>query len=315
MPIVPASVAIAFGLAYGVRQYAAWRRERAVERQLPRDADGVIRGAGPVEHAGTGRGAVLLLHGFGDTPQALGTLAASLASRGWTTRALLLPGHGRSLPDVARSRAEHWIAHARHELEALRARHEAVHLVGLSMGGAIAAVLAAEDAGTPRAPRSLTLLAPYVDMPRPVRRLARCHRIFTPFVPYAAGRSERSIHDPEAAARTLGYGVLTPRLLRELLRIVERTHDALPRVAAPTLWVQSVLDNRLTPQAARVGFGRLGAAEKRMEWLEGCGHVITVDYEHARVTELVAAWLDAHASPAGGAAGPTLAPARSAGTI
>ena len=315
MPIVPASVAVAFGLAWGARQYAAWRRERLSERLLPRGADGVIRGAEPAAFDGGTRGGVLLLHGCGDTPQAVRDLAAALAARGWTTRAPLLPGHGRSLADFARSRAPHWIAHARQELEALRERHDEVHLVGLSMGGAIAAIIAAEDAEAGRAPRSLALLAPYVDMPRPVRRLARCHRLFTPFVPYAAGRSERSIHDPEAAARTLGYGVLTPRLLRELLRIVERSHAALPRVTSPTLWVQSVHDNRLAPQSARVGFDRLGAADKRLEWLDGCGHVITVDYEHLRVTGLVADWFESHAAGAAGAGGPALAPGRPAGTI
>ena len=315
MPIVPASVAIALGLALGVRQFAAWRRERAFERLLPRGDDGIIRGAEPVEYEGTGRGAVLLLHGFGDTPQAMRDLAAALAARGWTARAALFPGHGRALPDFARSRAEHWIAHARRELETLRARHEAVHLVGLSMGGAIAAILAAEDAEAGRDVRSLALLAPYVDMPRPVRRLARSHRLFTPFVPYAAGRSDRSIHDPEAAARTLGYGVLTPRLLRELLVVVERAHDALPRVAAPTLWVQSVHDNRLAPQSARVGFDRLGAGEKRMEWLDACGHVITVDFEHERVSGLVAEWLESHAAGRATSGSAALAPPRPAGTI
>lgn len=315
MPIVPASFAIAFGLAIGIRQYAAWRRERASERLLPRRDDGIIRGAEPVAIEGTGRGAVLLLHGFGDTPQALGGLASRLAEQGWTVRAPLLPGHGRSLPDFARARADHWIAHARRELDALRSTHESVHLVGLSMGGAIATILAAEEAGTPRAPRSLVLLAPYVDMPRAVRRLARCHLLFTPFVPYAAGRSERSIHDPEAAARTLGYGVLTPRLLRELLRVVERVHDALPRAAAPTLWVQSEHDNRLTPQAARIAFDRLGSSEKRIEWLDRCGHVITVDYERDRVAALVAEWLASHASPASAVGESTLAPRRAAGTI
>jgi carboxylesterase len=314
MPIVPASFAIALGIALGARQYAAWRRERASERLLPRGEDGIIRGAEPVSIRGGERGAVLLLHGFGDTPQALGDLAQRIADRGWTVRAPLLPGHGRSLPDFARSRAAHWISHARRELEALRATHDAVHLVGLSMGGAIAAILAAEDAGTARAPRSLTLLAPYVDMPRAVRRLARCHRLFSPFVPYAAGKSDRSIHDPEAAARTLGYGVLTPRLLRELLRIVERVHEALPRVAAPTLWVQSEHDNRLTPQAARVAFDRLGSVDKRAEWLDGCGHVITVDYERDRVAELVSGWIESHASPAA-VSESTLAPKRAAGTI
>ena len=88
------------------RVAAARGRERAVERRLRPGQDGVIPGAGPIrlDRPG-GAHAVLLVHGFGDTPQTLGYLARDLHARGYTVRAPLLPGHGRTLRAFAASRA------------------------------------------------------------------------------------------------------------------------------------------------------------------------------------------------------------------
>ena len=104
---------------------------------------------------------ILLLHGFGDTPQTLGLLARHLHACGFDVKAPLLPGHGRSVPAFMASRRADWLACARQELAAIRANHRSVSIVGLSMGGAIAAILAAEVKDI----TALVLLAPYLDMP------------------------------------------------------------------------------------------------------------------------------------------------------
>jgi len=62
---------------------------------------------------------------------------------------------------------------------------------------------------------------------------------------------------------------------------------ALPRVTAPTLYVQSREDNRLTPEVAARAFASIGARTKRLEMLSGCGHVLTVDFCRDRVAQLV----------------------------
>ena len=306
---------------------AAWVFRRSVARNvehasrlaLPPGRDGIIEGAGSIELHGAQRRAVLILHGFGDTPQTVSYLAAHLHGLGFTVRAPLLAGHGRTLREFGQSTADQWLATASRELGALQREHEAVGLVGVSMGGALAVILAAaagRDArqsrrlgapatvagpasraahrGAAAAPAALVLIAPYLSMRAPARRLATWHWMLSPFIRYLPSREEASIRDPDERRRNLGFGTVTPRLLHELQRLVSRARASLAGVLVPTLVVQSRTDNRIDPEAATGSFDRLGCTAKRFEWTEGGGHVITVDVGRERVLELTGEWLLAH---------------------
>jgi carboxylesterase len=296
LPLAAAAVA-----AYAaVRTAYAARHERAFARRWPAGDDGVIPGARTIDLEAQGQGAgraALLLHGFGDTPQTLAALAEYLHARGWSVRVPLLPGHGRTLPAFAASRADAWIDFARGEWERYRERHPRAALVGLSMGGAIASVLAAESSSPPPA---LALVAPYVSMPTTVRRAARVHWLVGAAFPYVSGGGERSVHDEEARAQSLAYGSCTPRLLAELADVVARARRALPALRMPTLVVQSRHDNRIPPEAAARAFELVGAPEKELVWTDVGGHIITVDVGRERVFALVADWLAAHEGAAVG---------------
>ena len=90
------------------------------------------------------------------------------------------------------------------------------------------------------------LLAPYVSMPTRLRNIASMFWAIDACVPYLRGRGgERSIHDPAERALSRAYGVVTGRLAFELSRVVKRARHALPRIAAPTLVIQSRRDNRI----------------------------------------------------------------------
>jgi carboxylesterase len=254
-------------------------------------------GAEPFELEATGGRAVLLVHGGGDTPQTLRYLADVLHAHGYAVRAPLLPGHGRELREFSRVTANAWIDAVRCEYRALRARYAWVGVVGLSMGGALAVQLAAEvGAALP----ALGLVAPYLSIPPFVRRAAKYSHLWGVLVPYVrSADSGRSIHDPAEEAKSRAYGVFTPAALRALVIAADRASALLPRVIAPTIVIQSREDNRITPAACESAYSALGTRDKRLVWVEGAGHIITVDRGRERVFEELVAWFDARAAAAG----------------
>jgi len=235
--------------------------------------------------------AVLLLHGGGDTPQTLRYLATELHARGFHIAAPLLPGHGRRLRDFARITADQLMDAANREYRTLRSSHEWVAVIGLSMGGALAAQLAADVPDLP----ALGLVAPYLGMPPRIERVARFAWLWGPIIPALRSGDAASIHDPEELRRSLAYGVFTAAALRALRELMHRAIEALPRITAPTLVIQSRTDNRITSADTERAFGLLGAREKRLEWITGAGHVITVDFGRERVIGSLVAWMEAHA--------------------
>ena len=316
VPVLPwaaAFAAIAAGL-FLLRLLTSRRYARGRPARLKLGADGIIVGAGPIGLSssdtpsdtpsgapGTRQPAALLLHGFGDTPQTLAHLATYLNDRGWTVRVPLLPGHGRTLSEWARTRAADWLDAARAELAALRRQHDAVALVGLSMGGALASVLAAEESARDAASATrdgqtarivaLVLIAPYLAMAWWMRTLAALHHVIAPVMPYAYAGGGPSILDPAEREQNLAYGVTTPRLVNDLAHVVRAARAALPHVTIPTLLVQSRFDNRVRPATAEWALATLGSADKRLVWIDRGGHIITVDHGHEEVASCVHNWL------------------------
>jgi carboxylesterase len=252
--------------------------------------DGIIAGAETIDLQGANSNGVLLLHGFGDTPQTLGLLADHLHGAGFGVRAPVLPGHGRSVEAFTRSRRVEWLDFARQELVGLRRRYPSVAILGLSMGGAIASLLAAENSDL----RTLVLVAPYLGMRLSYRVISAVSWIWGPFAGTVKSNSPRSIHDPAERAKNLGYGVYNGRLLYELWRLTYQARRALPLIHIPTLLIQSREDPRIALSIAERSFELLGTADKRLVLTVGAGHIITVDNGRERVFQAVREWLETH---------------------
>lgn len=270
------------------------------------DTAAIRPGAETIDLQEGGSHGVLLLHGFGDTPQTLALLARRLRKSGYSVLAPLLPGHGRSMESFGKSRASDWIAAAKDAFIDMRVRHDSVSIIGLSMGGALAVLIAAEQRGIP----ALVLIAPYLGMPKVLRVAAATHWLWGRLAGEVNGRNPRSIRDPIEREKNLAYGTVTGRELHELSKIVGRARKSLRDVRAPTLIIQSREDPRLSPAVAEFALKRLGSEEKQLVWTEGAGHIITVDYGRERVFAEVERWLSAHRDPSAAAAARNKAAAR-----
>ncbi|MGH7652700.1 MAG: alpha/beta hydrolase [Gemmatimonadaceae bacterium] len=233
------------------------------------------------------------MHGFGDTPQTLALLARRLHKSGYSVYAPLLPGHGRSMVAFGESGASDWIECAKTAYRSMRARHETVSVAGLSMGAALAVIVAAEFGELP----SLVLIAPYLGMPRVLKVLATTHWLWGSIAGELNARDPRSIRDPQEREKNLAYGKITGRALFELLKVVRLARRSLPHVRVPTLIIQSREDPRCPPEVANFALGALGSSEKKLVWTEGAGHIITVDFGREFVFSEVETWLRMHVGP------------------
>src|ERR1700693_1049338 len=250
----------------------------------------ILPGAGTIDLQEGGSHGVLLLHGFGDTPQTLALLTRRLRKSGYSVLAPLLPGHGRSMESFGNSRASEWIAAAEDAYIDMRGRHDSVSVVGLSMGGALAALLASKHREVP----ALILIAPYLGMPRLLRVAAATHWLWGRLAGQVNARDPRSIRDPIEREKNLAYGAVTGRELHELSSVVRRARKSLTNVQAPTLIIHSREDPRCPPALAEFTLKTLGSEEKKLVWTEGAGHIITVDYGRERVFAEVERWLNTH---------------------
>lgn len=108
---------------------------------------------------GTSREAVLCLHGFTGSPGIYLKLAHKLKEEHLTVFAPRLPGHGTMPEALAKVTHEQFIQASEEAFAILAEEFERVHIIGLSLGGALATVLAANHAGD-RVLGSVSLLSP-----------------------------------------------------------------------------------------------------------------------------------------------------------
>jgi carboxylesterase len=246
------------------------------------DVHPVLPGCEPWSSSGGGPHGALVLHGFTGSPVSMRPLAEALADAGFAVEMPRLPGHGTDTADMVETGWDDWLSEAERALEALQARTPdgRVVVVGLSMGGALAAALAeghAELAGI------VLINAPAA---APAELAAAVEEML-------AGGMEvmdsvgGDIADPDADEASYDE---TP--LRPLLTMIVAGQDVrarLPEVTIPALIITSRHDHVVNPADSDVLAEELGGPVERI-WLEKSFHVATLDYERAEVESATVAF-------------------------
>ena len=226
--------------------------------------------------------AALCLHGLTGTPHEVRPVAEALAARGVRARGIRMAGHGESIEVLARTRRDAWVERAAGALRELRAEHDRVFLVGVSMGGLVSlrlAQVAAVDAlvviGTPLA------LAP------PLPQLVRLLR---PVV-WARRKRGSDIRDPVARARHPETAAMPLDAVAELIALQREVVPALDRIRAPILVAHGRLDRTARPRDAERLHRSVGSQHRELLMLPRSGHVATVDYDGADLARAAADFL------------------------
>ncbi len=274
------STGCALGRHALVRDAARWPRHPQT---------GVIVGAETLD-LGDPRSATacLLLHGFIGTVSDFNQLPQRLADAGCYVRVLRLPGHGTSPEDLEEQTADALYAAVREEYDRLADRYAAVDVVGFSMGGALATLLASE-----RPVHRLVLIAPYYDVPM------RWYYVLPPhWWNHLVGRAFHflpkwrpfvCVNKKESKGAWPTYGAVSTKSVRmaEELGRRARQREVLAKVTTPVLHLHAKPDRAASPKAARKAVAAMASTDKQSVWYTRSNHILLWDYDAEDVEERV----------------------------
>jgi carboxylesterase len=215
-----------------------------------------------------GRTGVLLSHGFTGSPVSVRAWAEHLAAKGFSVRLPLLPGHGTSWEELARTPWRAWYGAYEQAYEDLARSTDRIVAAGLSMGGALALRLAAQHdvAG-------VVVVNPGLTFADPRARYAGLLKYVMRSVP-AIGNSIRLEGQDEGA-----YLRTPVAAVHQLAGLFRDTTALLPRVTAPTLVFRSDTDPVVPETSIEVLRQRLGSADLEIIRLTNSYHVATMDHD------------------------------------
>lgn len=239
------------------------------------DSPDILEGASPFE-LGEGDIGVLLVHGFTGSPQSMRLWGEALAEEGFSVKCPLLPGHGTRWEDMQKSKWRDWTGAAQDALDELSARCSMTFIAGLSMGGAIACYLAAENQD---AVAGICTVGAAVLNEDPRAYLLPVLKHLVPSLPGVSN----DIAEPGMAE--VAYDRVPLRAAAELLSLQHSTRDRLSRIGVPALLFHS-RDDHVVPASNMPYLAKnLGSNDVRMRWLERSYHVATLDHDREMIFE------------------------------
>jgi carboxylesterase len=235
-------------------------------RTEPEQAEGT-QAAAPAEPVA----GVLLLHGFGASPNSLRPWGEALAAAGMAVSIPRLPGHGTRWQDLNRTTEEDWLRAADEALTALHADHQHVYLMGISLGATLALRLAQ---------RRPAAVSGVVAVNAAVAGLPGTSAVLRAF--------RRSVKAPsdtvkKAGAVDVGYTRIPLRAAGSLRRLGAATLAASPQLAVPVLVVQSRDDRVVPPAQGALLWDALPADRRDRLEVADSYHVVPLDNDAAQL--------------------------------
>lgn len=229
----------------------------------------------PFSSAAIGDGArigVVLSHGFTGSPHSLRAWAQSLADAGFAVRMPLLPGHGTSWQDLARTRWTQWHGALDDAYLDLDSHCDHVFAAGLSMGGALALRIAAT-----RPAAGVILVNPGLVIDDPRAPLAGILKLVLKSTPAIANDILKPGMDEGAYPRT------PVAAAHELNKMFKDTIRLLPRITAPVRVFRSTVDHVVSETSIAALRRGLSNAPLTLTALANSYHVATLDNDAGEI--------------------------------
>lgn len=228
----------------------------------------MIEGAEPWEAEGGPHGA-LVVHGFTGNVGSVRGLAEAYAAAGFAVSAPLLPGHGTRVEDLVECRWDDWYGAVLDAYRELAGEVDRVVVAGLSMGGSLTGLLAADHPEIAGIVCINPAVAPSIEMLAAVEALEEAGE------EYMAGIGS-DIAQPGVVESA--YDDTPVSALRSLIQASERLSDRLSDIHCPVLIMTSP-DDHVVPPSDSDHLARSVSGPVERITLERSYHVATMDYD------------------------------------
>ncbi|HBT39376.1 MAG: Carboxylesterase [Thermotoga sp. 50_1627] len=227
---------------------------------------------------------VLFVHGFTGSPHDFTYMSQRVLNAGFSVSVPRLPGHGTCGEDFLTTTAHDWLRRAFDAYYDLRSVCKDVYIVGLSMGGVIAIIMASV-----LRPRKLVTLAAATHLYSNRIRLARLVGLFKDKLPK---QKTQTYEDPAMETLNKEYWSYDwPRQAAELYRLIKMSRKAVKQIVSETLVVAARNDELVPLKAAQFIYDNVRSEKRKLLIFEKSGHVLSNDVEKEAVTDAVLAWL------------------------
>lgn len=221
-----------------------------------------------------GEQACLMLHGWTSTPFEFKALCDFLKERDITCIAPLLPGHGTSFLALKNVTYRNWTQESEKEFLKISKNYKKVFLIGNSIGGNLSFVLASRhknvkgiiSIGTPIYFRHHELSKALLE-------------IISLFKEDVNKRYSKGV-DKEIIKRRKHYRRFPLKSVKEVLKLMDLTRKALPKIKAPTFIIQSEVDHLLDKSNAHEIYNRISSEKKELKFVPDAYHVVVDDHHH-----------------------------------
>lgn len=250
-----------------------------------------------------GSSGCLLIHGFTGTPQETRGLGEYLHAQGHSVLGVRLAGHGSTPEALHATRWSDWFASVEEGFAALRQRCTRIAVVGFSLGGALALLLARQHSfdrlvllSTPLALDGdwrLNML-PLVRHVTPWYYPLEKASFSDPFVRQRVREfsPDVDLDDPQVQQQIRRSVKISVAAVDELRRALKQARAALPAVRQPALIMHGREDETARPAYADEIAARIGSTEKDLVLWKQTGHqLLVVGPQRHAIYERIAAFV------------------------
>lgn len=238
--------------------------------------------AAPFFLSGSKECCCLCIHGFTASSGTYIPLAKKLNEAGFSVRVPLLPGHGTSPEALLGVKYRDWYQAVEAELLSLLKEYEKVNVIGLSLGGALAARLGENHSGDRHFHR-LVMMVPLLFLKNkaqyalyPFSR-GSTFRYWPPFKPQGDGYD----------AYRFTYEKMPVRSNRELVKAGLTALLGLKKITVPTLLLEAVNDRLVDPRSCEIAYRRISSEKKEIFRYEKSAHNLLMSMERDAVCQKV----------------------------